>query len=215
MARVCTALAILVASPAVLAHHPLGGVPMSTFEHGLMSGLGHPVLGFDHLFFVVAVGLAAAFTGRAYTAPMAYIGAMLLGCILTTIGVKFAGIELMIVASLLILGYLLLSGRALALGPAMALFALAGVFHGAAFGGAMASAEAGATTQVLAGYLVGLALVQYAVAAGFAWVTRNMWQAGHAGAIQPRLAGAMVAGVGLFLGLENLEGMVLSALGVA
>jgi urease accessory protein len=125
--RAFLALAILAVSPAVFAHHPLGGMAMSTFGHGLLSGIGHPVLGFDHLFFVVAVGLAAAFTGRAYVAPAGYIGAMLVGCVLTASGITVPGIEVAIVASLVILGYLVLSGRALAFGPAVALFALAGL----------------------------------------------------------------------------------------
>ena len=29
--------------------------------HGLLSGIGHPIIGFDHLAFVIAVGLIAAF----------------------------------------------------------------------------------------------------------------------------------------------------------
>jgi len=49
--------ASLIASPA-MAHHPLNGMPMETFAHGLLSGVGHPLLGFDHLFFVIAMGAA-------------------------------------------------------------------------------------------------------------------------------------------------------------
>ncbi|MGB0926172.1 MAG: HupE/UreJ family protein, partial [Pikeienuella sp.] len=64
--------AAMAATPA-LAHHPLGGMPMETFAHGVLSGIGHPLLGFDHLFFVLAVGVAALFTGRALTAPLAFI----------------------------------------------------------------------------------------------------------------------------------------------
>ena len=28
------------------AHHPMSGLPMETFTHGLLSGIGHPILGF-------------------------------------------------------------------------------------------------------------------------------------------------------------------------
>ena len=46
------------AAPA-FAHHPLDGkIPSNLFE-GFMSGLGHPVIGLDHLAFVIAVGLIA------------------------------------------------------------------------------------------------------------------------------------------------------------
>jgi len=34
-------------------HHPLGGMPWQTFAHGILSGLGPPLLGFDHVFFVM------------------------------------------------------------------------------------------------------------------------------------------------------------------
>lgn len=49
-------LEILISSPAS-AHHPLDGrLPANLFE-GIMSGFGHPVIGFDHLAFVIASGL--------------------------------------------------------------------------------------------------------------------------------------------------------------
>ena len=50
--------AIIIPVPA-LAHHPLDGrLPANLFE-GLLSGFGHPVIGLDHLAFVLASGLIA------------------------------------------------------------------------------------------------------------------------------------------------------------
>ena len=44
---------------------------------GLLSGVGHPVLGFDHLFLRRADGrVAALFTARRFATPLAYIAAM-------------------------------------------------------------------------------------------------------------------------------------------
>ena len=80
------ALALVATATPALAHHPLGGMPMETFAHGLLSGVGHPLLGFDHLFFVIAVGIAALFTGAERLAPAAYIGAMLVGCLMMAFG---------------------------------------------------------------------------------------------------------------------------------
>ena len=37
----------------VRAHHPLAGKEMTTFLDGLLSGLGHPILGIDHFFFIL------------------------------------------------------------------------------------------------------------------------------------------------------------------
>ena len=66
--------AIAASATPALAHHPLGGLPMETFTQGVLSGIGHPLLGFDHLFFVIAVGIAALYTGRAKLAPAACFG---------------------------------------------------------------------------------------------------------------------------------------------
>lgn len=197
------------------AHHPLGGMPMETFAHGVLSGIGHPLLGFDHLFFVIAVGLAALYTGRALLAPAAYIAAMVVGCLLMASGIGLPAKELVIALSLLVVGGVILSGRALKLIPAMALFAAFGLFHGSAFGEAIAAQEAGAGMSVLIGYLIGLGVVQYAIAVAAGWVAKTVWKASEASAIHARLAGAVVAGVGLFLTLENAESLVLGALGWA
>lgn len=194
------------------AHHPLGGMPMETFGHGLLSGIGHPVLGFDHLFFVIIVGIAALYTGRRLLAPGAYIGAMLVGCLMMSLGIGLPAKEIVIGLSLLVLGYLVLSGRALGFGPAIALFAGFGLFHGSAFGDALAGQEAAMGSSVLIGYLLGLGVVQYLIAVGSGWAVKTLWGASEATAVQARLAGAVVAGVGLFLSLENAEGMVFDLL---
>jgi urease accessory protein len=210
-----TSLLLALPSAAAFAHHPLAGQEMSTFFHGLMSGVGHPLLGFDHLFFVVLVGVAALYTGRALLAPVAYIITMLLGCLLATSGLIVPGVEAVIALTLLVLGIVVSRGRALALPHALALFAVAGVFHGAAFGGAMASAEANSHSVVLAGYLLGLGAIQYAVSVGAGRVLGTLCKAVQASALEARFAGATVAGAGLLLSLEHLEGVVLSAAGMS
>ncbi|MGR3485799.1 MAG: HupE/UreJ family protein [Paracoccaceae bacterium] len=204
------ALGALTATPA-LAHHPLGGLPMETFADGLLSGVGHPLLGFDHLFFVVAMGVAAAFTSARLLAPAAYIAAMLAGCLLTSLGGALPLAETVIVASLLVVGGLVASGRTLSAPVWMAVFAAFGLFHGGAFGGTVADQEAGVGMAVLIGYLLGLGALQYAVAIAVGTAVRAL---GAVTALAPsaRIAGAMVAGVGLFLALEIVEGPIVAAL---
>lgn len=205
------ALIVALAAAPALAHHPLAGAPMETFAHGLVSGVGHPLLGFDHLFFILAVGVAALFTGRALTAPLAFIAAMVAGVL---IGGEFAFVEPMIAVSLVILGALVARGRALTAPVAMAVFAALGVFHGVAFGGALGGVEASAATSVAAGYLIGLAATQWAIAVGFGMIVSKVWNAETADAIAARMSGAVVAGVGAFLCLEVVEGAAFAALGV-
>ncbi len=206
-----TAALMLAATPA-LAHHPLGGLPMQTFADGLLSGVGHPLLGFDHLFFVIAMGVAARFTARPLAAPAAYIAAMLGGCLMMSAGLTLPLIETVIIFSLLVTGGLVLSGRTLPSPALVTLFAGFGLFHGAAFATALTAQEAGAGAPVLMGYLVGLGALQYALALAAGWLVAKPLGARHAHSVNARLVGAMVAGVGLFLALERIEAPLVAAL---
>lgn len=198
------------ATPA-LAHHPLGGLPMETFTHGILSGVGHPLLGFDHLFFVIAVGVAALYTGFARLAPAAYIAAMVVGCLMMSFGAGLPIKEVVIGLSLLVVGGVVLSGRALGPVVAMVLFAGFGLFHGSAFGDSIATQEAALGADVLVGYLLGLGVLQYCIALGAGYVVKHVMKASEATAMNARLAGALVAGIGVYLTLENLEGFILGA----
>jgi len=208
------AVALLSTVTPVLAHHPLAGQPMETFMNGLLSGIGHPLLGFDHLFFVIAVGVAALYTGYARSAPAAYIIAMLAGCLMMAGGIGLPAKEAVIGFSLLAVGYLVLSGRALSMPLALCVFAVFGLFHGSAFGDSIAAQETAIGGSVMIGYLLGLGTVQYMVALVAGWVVKNLFNATQATAINARLTGALVAGMGVFLTLESIEGVVFTALGI-
>ncbi len=208
------ALALLVTVTPALAHHPLAGQPMETFTHGLLSGIGHPLLGFDHLFFVIAVGVAALYTGFARTAPAAYIAAMLVGCLMMANGIGLPAKEAVIGFSLLAVGFIILSGRALSMPLALSIFAVFGLFHGSAFGDSIASQEAAIGGSVMIGYLLGLGVLQYGIALGAGWVVKNVFNATEAAAVNARLTGALVAGMGVFLTLESIEGVAFAALGL-
>lgn len=212
MKQPLASLALIALATPALAHHPLGGLPMETLSHGLLSGIGHPVLGFDHLFFVVAVGVATLFTAHRLLAPAAYIATMLLGCGLMAAGIALPLKEPAIALSLLTLGAVLLSGRAPGLAATLLLFAGFGLFHGSAFGDSLATQESAAGAGVLLGYLTGLGAVQYLIALLAGQIALHGLRATRADAINARLIGAMVAGVGLFLCLEQIEGPMLALL---
>ncbi len=190
---------LLLTSGPALAHHPLAGLPMETAGQGLLSGLAHPVLGFDHLFFVLAVGVAAVLAGWRLSGPLVYVAAMLAGCGVALSGLALPLMETVIAASLLVLGGLVLSGRALTPGLVLPVFAGFGLFHGAAFAAGIVGVEGAAPVAVQVGYLAGLGVMQYALALGAGTL------AVAARAERVRLAGAMVAGVGLFLSLDAVE----------
>lgn len=203
-----------IAGPA-LAHHPLAGAPMETFAHGMLSGVGHPILGFDHLAFVVLVGIAAAYSGRAMMAPLGYIAGMLMGCVAMMAGLTLPLAEVFIGASLLVMGYVVLSGKQMSFMTVMLAFGAFGLFHGSAFGESIVGQEAGYGFGVAFGYLLGLGLAQYLIAIASGFVLAKVVKATEASAIETRLAGAVIAGIGLFLTLENAEGAIFAALGIA
>lgn len=212
MQKIIATAGLLLPVTQAQAHHPLAGMSIETFTHGFLSGVGHPLLGFDHLFFVVLVGITALFTRRKMLAPLAYIIAMLGGCMVSALWTPVPATELMIALSLLVLGSMLLSGHRFGLATVLFAFAGFGLFHGAAFGESLATQEAGFGSQVLTGYLLGLGLTQFAIALAAGLVCKVLWKVSHAGALQPRLAGAMVAGVGFYLTLEHFEGPLLRAI---
>ena len=210
---ILAATLLLLSSPAS-AHHPLAGAPMETLLHGLLSGIGHPLLGFDHLFFVALAGIAAALSRFPLRAPLVYMATMITGCLLSSMGQAIPFTEWMIAFSLLALGGLLWRGRQFEIATLLGVFGLFGLFHGGAFGDTLAAQESGFGLAVLGGYLVGLALTQYAIAVAAGWIFRGIWKVTDPTQLQPRLAGAMMAGVGLYLVLEQIEGALLGALAI-
>ena len=143
------------------AHHPLGALQMETFIHGFLSGIGHPILGIDHLFFIIVVGIAALLIGHRIWSVATYIVAMVVGCAAMSFGIDLPAKELMIALSLLVVGGMVLSGRVLRLVPTLGIFALFGLFHGSAFGNSLTEYEASSGIPVLIGYLLGLSLIQF------------------------------------------------------
>ncbi|NES98223.1 MAG: urease accessory protein UreJ, partial [Desertifilum sp. SIO1I2] len=100
----------IVAAPAY-AHHPTGAQVSRNFLDGFLSGLGHPIIGLDHLLFAIATGLLAATVARGYWIPIAFILAALLGTGLHLLGVDLPILEIAIAVSVLGVGILLVMTR--------------------------------------------------------------------------------------------------------
>jgi urease accessory protein len=192
------ALALSLAGGATAhAHHVMGGQTPATFMQGLLSGLGHPVIGIDHLAFIVAMGVAVGVAGLSLAIPALFIVASGLGVALHVRGIALPNVEFIVAVSVLLVGAAVASGRAMRTSSWTsgwtwgwaALFAIAGLFHGYAFGESIFGAE----PTPLAAYLVGLVIIQSALATGVALIARRS----SAGAVRPRLAGAAIAGIGL------------------
>ncbi|MBO0766686.1 MAG: HupE/UreJ family protein [Hyphomicrobiaceae bacterium] len=62
------------------AHHLMGGQLPNTSWQGLLSGLGHPVIGVDHFAFVLGVGRISHLAGRMALLPLLFAAGTVLGC---------------------------------------------------------------------------------------------------------------------------------------
>lgn len=196
----------LLSSPA-LAHHPLGGKTPANFSEGLLSGIGHPIVGLDHLAFVVAVGIAAVALGYRFLLPLAFVVATLIGTGLHIAAIDLPMVEAVISLSVLTAGVLLMTGRHLPIVVFAGLFAIAGLFHGHAYGEAIFGAE----TTPLYAYLAGFGLTQYAIAvlSGTAIVSVLGKAQPFISNIPARVASGMVAGAGALLVGEKAIAAVL------
>ena len=173
------------------AHHVIGGKMPTTFAEGFLSGLGHPVIGPDHLAFLLAIGVAVGVGGLSLVLPLLFVVASAIGVTLHVNGVNLPGAEIVVAVSVLFAGFLIARGRALPVSLWAILFAAAGLFHGYAFGESIFGAE----RSPLHAYLLGLIIVQSVLTVGTALLVRR--RAGGVSAIAPRLAGAVIIGVGL------------------
>ena len=173
------------------AHHVMGGKIPTTFAEGFLSGLGHPVIGPDHLAFLLAIGVAVGVGGLNLVLPLLFVIASAIGVTLHVNGVNLPGAEIVVAVSVLFAGFLIARGRALPVSLWAILFAAAGLFHGYAFGESIFGAE----RSPLHAYLLGLIIVQSVLTVGTALFVRR--KASGVSAIAPRLAGAVIVGVGL------------------
>jgi urease accessory protein len=181
----------MAAGPA-LAHHPMGGELPSTFIHGLLSGLGHPVIGADHLAFIVALGVAVALIGARAALIGAFVAASTAGVLVHLAAMDVPAVEPLIASSVIAAGLLIaFKGRT---GPAswLVLAALAGVVHGYAFGESIIGAE----RTVIGAYLVGIALVTAFIATVVSFAAASLLARREASVLSRQLAGGAIGLVG-------------------
>jgi urease accessory protein len=191
-------LTLAAASPAE-AHHLMGGRTPSTFMEGLLSGLGHPVIGLDHLAFIVAIGVAVGVAGLSLAIPSLFIVGSAICVAIHVRGITLPAAEILVALTVLGLGVVIAGGRAMQRSAWAALFAVGGLIHGYAFGESIYGAE----PSPLAAYLIGLAIIQAVLVTAVAAVARRS----RTSALEPRPAGAAIAGIGLAI----LAGQLLPA----
>jgi urease accessory protein len=188
------ALGGLVAATPALAHHPMGGATPATFVQGLLSGLGHPVIGLDHLAALVGIGLVSSRFARGLTLPAFWIVAMAAGVGLHLAGAGLPATEVLVALSVVAIGLAASVRTTLPYGAVALLFAAGGAMHGYALGETVVGAEA----APIVAYLAGLAAIQVALATGIAFAARRLSSGSFlAPALRLRVAGLAVAATGV------------------
>jgi urease accessory protein len=178
MKTIVTAFLSLVLLPGVACAHTFKG------ETGFVSGIFHPVMGFDHLMAMLCVGIISAqIRGRAiWTVPLTFV--------MQNIGIP--GVEYGIAFSVLILGLAVARGKRIT--PILAYIGVAffAVFHGHAHGAEM---PAMADPLIFSmGFLIGTAAIHLAgVSVGLVSVKINN------GPQFLRYVGAGIAGIGVYI----------------
>jgi urease accessory protein len=164
---------------------------------GFISGLTHPLFGFDHVVAMIAVGLWGAFLGSPalWILPVVFPVVMAFGGALGVLGVQIPLVETGIAASAVVLGLMV----ALALRPKIAIAAVIvgafAIFHGHAHGTELP--EAASPLAYSIGFVISTGLLHLA-GIGFGHFTR--WPQGI---LAVRAGGGAIAlvGVGFLTGL--------------
>lgn len=197
------ALGTLTFAVPVHAHHATGGrMPASAFE-GFLSGLAHPILGLDHFAFVIAVGLVAAFYRNGSVIPLVFAAMSLAGTGLHLLALNLPTPEAIIAASVLVFGLLLARGKSAPMLAVTAFGAIAGLFHGYAYGESIV----GAPMQPLLAYLAGFTVIQSVIALASYRIGRTaLGEAVEGRSLGLRLAGVLVCCVGALFLTSALSG---------
>ena len=133
------ALVLLLASTPVLAHVQGGEAA------GFLSGLSHPVSGWDHVLAMVAVGLWGAQLGppALWLLPVTFPMVMAVGGMLGLMGFPIPGVEIGIAVSAVVLGVMVLLEARPPLAVAAVVVGFFGVFHGHAHGTELPAGQSG------------------------------------------------------------------------
>jgi urease accessory protein len=189
-AAVLLVATLALASPA-LAHEGTG------VAGGFTSGFMHPILGWDHVAAMVAVGLWGAFLGAPaiWVLPIVFPLVMALGGSLGIAGVPLPGVEIGIAASAVVLGIMIALGARPPLWVAAIIVGAFAIFHGHAHGTELPVAADALAYAV--GFVIGTGLLHLI---GITLGLATRWETGK---VAVRAAGGAIA----IAGMAFLTGM--------
>jgi len=178
-------LAMACATAPAMAHSGSGAAG------GFAAGFVHPILGWDHVIAMVAVGLWGAFLGRPaiWVLPVVFPLVMAFGGVLGVVGVALPGVEIGIAISAIVLGAMVALAARLPLWVAAVIVGAFAIFHGHAHG-----AELPVAANPLAyslGFVLATGLLHLA---GIAFGLVVRWPTGK---LVLRVGGAAIAAAGV------------------
>ncbi|SRR6056297_365491 len=187
MIRVLSGLLCLTVFAAGGAHaHEATGV-----AGGFASGFMHPILGWDHVAAMVAVGLWGAFLGRPaiWLLPVVFPLVMALGGAMGVAGLSLPAVETGIAVSAIALGAMVLCALRPPLWLAAVIVAAFAIFHGHAHGTELPHAVSPLAYSV--GFVLSTGLLHVA---GIAFGLLVHWPAGR---VAVRAMGGLIAAAGV------------------
>lgn len=184
-------LFLLLLADAALAHEAEG------FAGGFVSGLLHPLFGWDHVVAMVAVGLWGAFLGvpAIWLLPVVFPLVMAVGGAAGVAGMPLPAVEAGIAASALVLGAMVALAARPPLWAAAAIVGVFAVFHGHAHGTELP--HAASPLAYSAGFVISTGLLHLS---GIALGLAARWRAGRV-AIRAGGGAIALAGVGFLTGV--------------
>ncbi|MFN3145104.1 MAG: HupE/UreJ family protein [Paracoccaceae bacterium] len=177
-------LVLLLAATPALAHEGEG------IAGGFISGLTHPIFGWDHVVAMVAVGLWGAFLGKPaiWILPIVFPLVMAVGAAMGVAGIPVPQVETGIALSGVVLGLLVALAVKAPLWVASVIVGIFAIFHGHAHGTELPDAANPAAYAV--GFVISTGLLHMAGIA-FGYLT-----ALPMGTYAVRAAGVVIAAVG-------------------
>ena len=189
--RLFSLLALALLSSSVLAHEG-GGI-----VGGFASGFLHPLLGWDHVAAMVAVGLWGAFLGSPaiWILPVVFPLVMAFGGALGVMGVPVPAVETGIAASAVVLGLMVAVAARPPLWVAAVIVGVFAVFHGHAHGTELPDAANPLAYSL--GFVLATGMLHLG---GIAFGLLVRWPAGK---VAVRAGGGLIAlaGIGFLTGL--------------
>jgi urease accessory protein len=184
--RFLSVLALLLAATPALAHE--GDVAGA----GFVTGFLHPILGWDHVAAMVAVGLWGAFLGvpAIWVLPVAFPLVMALGGAVALFGLPLPAVEIGIAGSAVVIGAMVLLALRPPLVIAAVVVAFFALFHGYAHGTEMPNAANPLAYAM--GFVIGTGLL-HLVGIALGLLTQI-----PRGALAVRAAGGVIALAGLY-----------------